>query len=873
ADPLEAYHRSLADGAAARRRLLSLQAQRAEAGACCGRLGAPLPAPSWEGLERFVEEQVSLLRGQLGLAPLWDPRLRARLRRRPEVAGVEWGRLASAGGPGSALMSAAAADGREAAELLGVGPAHGRRFAAHVWVYGFPDACAAAAHLLWHPVFGAQRAGLRAAVTCAPARVASARRATRGQVLVAAAWEAGGPGDALPTSPALPAALAAASPGKRLQRAAVELAGAGRSDEFADLAPDLLEELLEAATMAAAVPAAAPPAGRAARQAAAVPRFRVRLRDLEATLDGGTDCRGSLATAERGLAASSAEEAEAAFASQGRGPERPEPPSPSALPRPLQVRLAALREPAAAGPPPGWPAEAAAGSATSSSAPAASATASSEAVAEGAEAGGAGGTGREASVAAVSSEATTVAKPASVGAAEDARAAAFPAARAASARQGQQRRLCAELCKNYSSGDGDALSLAAAQSMAGWIAEMVKGTRAQAVSSDGNVVPVDVRLAADPWTMHVALAGEAHEVRLADIEAVACGENAGRALRGRLEGRPPPGLVVMTLKGGSCLALKFPRPGAPPEAFAARLAELCEEERSCRPPQEPRPQPAVEAPACGGPSTYGHRDFWLDPPSSGLAAAHRPLPPRARDAAGVATPTTTVPVLVPAEPAPSDRPRATRAFAAPLAPPHSAPPWTQQVLGQAPFAHQTAAVEASPRPSLRPRTPSPQPLPGAALRGLSQTPPLPARQPAAGAPPSPVPRAPPPRPAAALPWGPLAPGPAAAAGRWRPPQRAWSAPGPLPLPVAIGWETLARTHAGVPGAGHEATASAAATMARVATAVVARMQTTALTMTANVRAPQDGAPPAPALAEAVGHRGIMSSRAPLGAPTARSGGS
>ena len=85
---------------------------------------------------------------------------------------------------------------------------------------------------------------------------------------------------------------------------------------------------------------------------------------------------------------------------------------------------------------------------------------------------------------------------------------------------------------------------------------MVKGTRAQAVSSDGNVVPVDVRLAADPWTVHVALAGETHEIRLADVEAVACGENAGRALHGRLDGRPPPGLVVLTLKGGCCLALK-----------------------------------------------------------------------------------------------------------------------------------------------------------------------------------------------------------------------------------------------------------------------------------------------------------------------------
>ena len=166
-----------------------------------------------------------------------------------------------------------------------------------------------------------------------------------------------------------------------------------------------------------------------------------------------------------------------------------------------------------------------------------------------------------------------------------------------------------------------------------WVREVTGGMDAKALASNGALVPVTLRLDLDQGMLHVAVPGDARDLRLKDIDEVLLGEEAHRVLEGRIPSRPSGDVCALQLHDGNCLALQLPPHVA--QAFAQHLLRVCQaERRSARGPPAgggaealpPRPSPpqAVPAPPQAVASTFAPSFVSMPsftPPSVGSSVA------------------------------------------------------------------------------------------------------------------------------------------------------------------------------------------------------------------------------------------------------------
>eukprot|EP00929_Paragymnodinium_shiwhaense_P079394 TRINITY_DN41324_c0_g1_i2.p1 TRINITY_DN41324_c0_g1~~TRINITY_DN41324_c0_g1_i2.p1 ORF type:complete len:1075 (-),score=184.86 TRINITY_DN41324_c0_g1_i2:310-3534(-) len=315
---LRTFHQGLQDVAVTRRRRVAAAARRlercgqgmlagvgaseADGSAACNSLsarargsGVVLSKLPWRDLERVLESDVCLMRYQLGAPALWDPELQRRLRhclasgglatltRPPVTTGKPTPDRRHLCG-GGMLVSCGTVEGAASlAALLGCGQNRAKRSGMRLWLYNFADAESAAAHLAFHPAFGATEPGVR--VVAAVSRTCRACRSVLGnekgaegpcgggcwRVLVASHWVGSPPSSSPPLGVGLPQALVPTAPEQLLERATMELAAAGllKQDQaerkhngessegeggFGALLPELLEAFMEAASVASDKP-------------------------------------------------------------------------------------------------------------------------------------------------------------------------------------------------------------------------------------------------------------------------------------------------------------------------------------------------------------------------------------------------------------------------------------------------------------------------------------------------------------------------------------------------------------------------------------------------------------------------------------------
>ncbi|CAE8633377.1 unnamed protein product, partial [Polarella glacialis] len=156
---------------------------------------------------------------------------------------------------------------------------------------------------------------------------------------------------------------------------------------------------------------------------------------------------------------------------------------------------------------------------------------------------------------------------------------------------------------------------------------MARGIDAQALSHNGEAVPVQLRLSSDRAALHVAVPGESRNLPLADVKAIAFGEEAWEALRGRLPSRPPTHVIALRLLDGNCLAVLLPSEQAP-DKFAVFLDKICTDARFA---QEGHLSRGTESSSC---STSRLPEQASSVPPSPLPATFsfsQPLPASRRD--------------------------------------------------------------------------------------------------------------------------------------------------------------------------------------------------------------------------------------------------